>query len=225
MEGNAEFYSSPQLAAEGADIDQFEGMSRGKKFQLAMDRIIALTRDEDGNAPSIKQLQQASMAPHSDMLRTVATAFSGETGIPPASLGIIHENPSSAEAIRANKHDLLIDATYQNSRVLNTAVQDIARLAWMVRERSTDLPAEAWQLSARFTDPEFKSLAAKADPVVKIAGAMPDLAGSQVLLEELFDEDQVERILEERRRTDVLDILRRGSTEAGAGDVPLEATQ
>ncbi|WP_300345490.1 phage portal protein [Nesterenkonia sp.] len=210
MEGNAEFYSSPQLAAEGADIDAFDGLSRDKKFQLAMDRIIALTRDEDGNAPSIKQLQQASMEPHSAMLRTVAMAFSGETGIPPSSLGIIHDNPASAEAIRASKHDLLIDATYQNTRVLNTAVQDIARMAWMVRENSTDLPEEAWQLSARFTDPEFRSLSARADAVVKIAGALPDLAGSEVLLEELFDEDQLDRIREERRRAEALSLLQQG---------------
>nr|MDQ5862149.1 hypothetical protein [Actinomycetota bacterium] len=76
MEGNAEFYSSPQLAIEGIDPDAFENVGEQQKFKLAMDRLIALTRDADGNAPSIKQLQQATMTPHSDMLRTVASAFS-----------------------------------------------------------------------------------------------------------------------------------------------------
>ena len=200
MEGNAEFYSSPQLAIEGIDPDAFEGQSEQKKFKLAMDRLIALTKDEDGDKPTIKQMQQATMTPHSDMLRTVAMAFSGETGIPPHSLGIIHDNPSSAEAIRAAEHDLLIDVTYQNKYVLAYAVKNIATLAVMVRDGMTEPPAEAWKLSARFADPEFRSTSANADAYVKLAGANEELASSAVLLETVFDDDQVERITEERKR-------------------------
>lgn len=201
MEGNAEFYSSPQLAIEGIDPDAFGEVSESKKFKLAMDRLIALTRDSDGNSPTIKQLQQATMTPHSDMLRTVAMAFSGETGIPPHSLGIIHDNPSSAEAIRAAEHDLLIDVTYQNKYVLGTAVTNIARLAVMVRDGLTEPPAESWNLSARFADPEFRSTSANADAYVKMAGSNPELGMSSVLLETVFDDDQVERIQVERTRS------------------------
>ena len=208
MEGNAEFYSSPQLAIEGIDPDAFDGdASESKKFKLAMDRLIALTRDADGNAPTIKQLQQATMTPHSDMLRTVAMAFSGETGIPPSSLGIIHDNPSSAEAMRAAEHDLLIDVTYQNKFVLSSAVKSIAQLAVMVRDGLTEPPAEAWKLSASFADPEFRSTSANADAVVKLAGGLPDLAQSTVLLEEIFDEDKIARIVEERKRAAAPGIL------------------
>lgn len=200
MEGNAEFYSSPQLAIEGIDPDAFGEVSEQKKFKLAMDRLIALTRDADGNAPSIKQLQQATMTPHSDMLRTVAMAFCGETGISPPSLGIIHDNPSSAEAVRAAEHDLLIDVTYQNKFVLASAVKSIAQMAVMVRDGLTEPPAEAWKLSAVFADPEFRSTSANADAVVKLAGGLPDLAQSTVLLEEIFDEEKIARIADERKR-------------------------
>jgi hypothetical protein len=201
MEGNAEFYSSPQLAIEGIDPEAFGEVTEQKKFKLAMDRLIALSRDADGNAPSIKQLQQATMTPHSDMLRTVAMAFSGETGIPPHSLGVIHDNPSSAEAIRAAEHDLLIDVTYQNKYVLQSAVTNIAKLAVMVRDGLTVAPKEAWKLSARFADPEFRSTSANADAYVKLAGANEDLKNSPVLLETVFDDDQVERIVDERKRS------------------------
>jgi hypothetical protein len=207
MEGNAEFYSSPQLAIEGIDPDAFGEASEQKKFKLAMDRLIALTRDADGNTPNIKQLQQATMTPHSDMLRTVAMAFSGETGIPPHSLGIIHDNPSSAEAIRAAEHDLLIDVTYQNKYVLGSAVENIARLAVMVRDGLTEAPAESWGLSAAFSDPEFRSTSANADAYVKLAGANPDLASSSVLLETVFDPDQVARIQADRRRSAVSQLV------------------
>lgn len=200
MEGNAEFYSSPQLAVLGMEADATEGLSESKKFKLAMDRLLALTRDEDGNVPELKQLQQATMTPHSDMLRTVASAFSGETGIPLNSLGVIHDNPASAEAIRAAEHDLLIDATYHNKTIHGTAVRDIATLAVMVRDGLTEPPAEAWKLSARFADPEFRSTSANADAYVKLSGANPDLASSPVLLETVFDGEQVARIVEERKR-------------------------
>jgi hypothetical protein len=200
MEGNAEFYSSPQLAIEGIDPDAFENVTEQKKFKLAMDRLVALTRDADGNAPTIKQLQQATMAPHSDMLRTVAMAFSGETGIPPSSLGIIHDQPASAEAIRAAEHDLLIDVTYQNKYVLASAVKGIAQLSLMVRDGLSEPPADAWRMSAAFADPEFRSTSASADAMVKLVGGFPDLAQSTVLLEEIFDEDKIERIEAERTK-------------------------
>lgn len=200
MEGNAEFYSSPQLAVMGIDEDAFGELNEQKKFKLAMDRLLALSKDADGDSPTIKQLQQATMTPHSDMLRTVASAFSGETGIPLASLGIIHDNPSSAEAMRAAEHDLLIDVTYQNKFVLASAVKEVSTLAVMVRDGLTEPPAEAWKLSALFADPEFRSTSANADAYVKLAGANPELASSPVLLETVFDEDRVERIVDERKQ-------------------------
>ena len=87
-------------------------------MQLAMDRIIAISKDADGDKPVIKQFQQATMQPHNDMLRTVAMAYCGETGLPPSAVGIIHDNPTSAEAIRAAEHDLLIDVQHQNKYTL-----------------------------------------------------------------------------------------------------------
>lgn len=208
MEGNAEFYSSPQLAVLGMEADATEGLTESKKFKLAMDRLLALSRDADGNVPELKQLQQATMTPHSDMLRTVASAFSGETGIPLNSLGVIHDNPASAEAIRAAEHDLLIDATYHNKYVHSTAVTGIAKLTVMVRDGLSEPPDEAWRLSASFADPEFRSTSANADAYVKLAGANPDLASSPVLLETVFDDDQIGRFLDERKRAAAPSLVR-----------------
>lgn len=208
MEGNAEFYSSPQVAIEGIDPEAFDNVSEQKKFQLAMDRLLALSRDADGNAPTIKQLQQATMTPHSDMLRTVAMAFSGETGIPPSSLGIIHDQPSSAEAIRANEHDLLIDVQYQNRFVLASAVKQIAQYAVMVRDNLSVVPDEMHRLSSEFVDPEFRSTSANADAAVKLA-SIPGLAESTVVLEQIFNEDQIERIKADRRQSSISDFMNR----------------
>src|SRR5690625_2976052 len=208
MEGNAEFYSSPQIAIEGIDPDAFDNVSDQKKFQMAMNRLIALSRDADGNAPTVKQMQLATMTPHSDMLRTVAMAFSGETGIPPSSLGIIHDQPSSAEAIRANEHDLLIDVQYQNHFVLASAVKQIAQYAVMVRDNLPEVPDEMHRLSSEFVDPEFRSTSANADAAVKLA-SIPGLAESTVVLEQIFNEDQIERIKADRRQSSISDFMNR----------------
>lgn len=208
MEGNAEFYSSPQLAIEGIDPDAFEGITEQKKFKLAMDRLLALTRDADGNAPTIKQMQQATMTPHSDMIRTVASAFSGETGIPLAELGILHDNPSSAEAMLTAERKLMLEVNNQNDVVLGESVKDIATLAVMVRDGLTEPPADAWRMSAAFADPEFRSTSANADAYVKLAGANEDLKNSPVLLETVFDGDQIARFAEERKTANASSLVR-----------------
>lgn len=208
MEGNAEFYSTPQLALLGVDADAFNGaMADSQKFKLAMDRFLALTKDQDGDKPELKQLQQATMTPHSDMLRTVAMAFSGETDIAPSSLGIVHDQPASAEAIRAAEHDMLINATYQNKFVLSPAVEEISTLAVMVRDKLTEPPKEAWKLSAKFADPEFSSLSSQADAVQKLASSMDQLAKHPVLLGRIFDEDEMARIQADIRRGSVSDLV------------------
>lgn len=194
MEGNAEFYSSPQLAIEGIDPSAFEGVDEQRRFKLAMDRIIALTKDQDGDKPSIKQMQQATMTPHSDMLRTVAMAFSGETGIPPSGLGIIHDQPASAEAITASERYLLADVMYQNEMVLKPAVTEIATLAVMVRDGLSEPPKDSWKLSSYFSDPEMRALSTKADAVQKLASDMDTISRHPVLMEQIFTDDEIKRI-------------------------------
>ena len=94
---------------------------------------------------------------------------------------------------------MLIDATYLNKMVLTPAVRDIATLALMVRDDLAEQPEEAWRLSARFADPEFRSMSAQADGVQKLASDMDNIVESPVLLESVFDDAQVERIQEDAR--------------------------
>ena len=212
MEGNAEFYSSPQIALLGVDYESFYGdnaMSENEKFKLAMDRLIAISKDEDGDKPDLKQLQQATMTPHSDMMRTIAMAFSGETSLPPSSLGVIHDQPASAEAIRAAEHDLLIDASYHNNSVHPKSVKQIMELAVMVRDNVTVVPDDMWRMSVRFIDPEFRSLSAEADAVTKIGAAMPSLVDQPVLLERIFTADEVERIRVDGQKSSVASLVDR----------------
>lgn len=222
MEGNAEFYASPQLALLGVDYEAFYGenaVSDSEKFQLAMDRVLAISKDEDGDRPTLQQMQQATMTPHSDMLRSTAMLFTGETGIPPSSLGVIHDQPASAEAIRAAEHDLLIDVTYQNRYVLPASVKEIAVLVVMVRDNLREPPEEAWKLSSRFADPEFRSLSAESDAVQKLAQSMNNLAQWPVLMERIFDGDQIERIQADARRSQWTTFLDQATARANGQEV------
>lgn len=228
MEGNAEFYSSPQIALLGVDYETFYGdnpMSENEKFKLAMDRLLAISKDEDGDKPDLKQLQQATMTPHSDMMRTIAMAFSGETSLPPSSLGVIHDQPASAEAIRAAEHDLLIDASYHNNSVHPKAVKQIMELAVMVRDNATVVPDDMWRLSVRFIDPEFRSLSAEADAVTKIGAAMPSLVDQPVLLERIFTADEVERIRVDGQKSSVASLVDRIANAQQAPQNVVDAQQ
>jgi hypothetical protein len=68
MEASAEFYSVPKLWFIGANRDAFSSNTWTSLIQA----INAITADENGELPQLHQVQQASMTPHSDMLKTLA---------------------------------------------------------------------------------------------------------------------------------------------------------
>ena len=101
MEISSEFYSFPQKYVTGlsADADVLD------KWQATMSAMLSFTKDEDGDVPSIGQFQAASMAPHVEQLKAMASMFAGETGLTLDDLGFVTSNPSSAEAIKAGNED------------------------------------------------------------------------------------------------------------------------
>ena len=76
--------------------------------------INAISKDEDGDVPTLQQVQQASMQPHSDMLKTIAMLVASETNVPVNDLGITMDNPASAEAMAAAERKLSREADRQN---------------------------------------------------------------------------------------------------------------
>ena len=112
-EVGAEFYTSPQKYILGSD----EGLLDGKdKWEAYIGNILAITRDEDGNSPQVGMFSQGSMQPHTEYMRSLAARFSGETSIPISELGVIHDNPASAEAIYAAKESLVCEAEENPAR-------------------------------------------------------------------------------------------------------------
>lgn len=201
-EVTAEFFSAPQRYAMGADEQAFVGPDGKPKGQWAsiIGRVWAIGRDENGEIPEVGQFPQTSMQPHVEQLRMLAGLFAGETSLPLSSLGIVQDNPSSAEAIHAAKEELITEAEWA-ADTLGVGWRRVILLALMLRDGLTE-PDPAWlRLEMRWRDPSTPSKSAIADAVTKQVAQQILPPDSPVTYEQLgYDETTVERLLADRHR-------------------------
>lgn len=110
MQISGAYYSIPKLLMLNLMSDQYDAVI-SNKFKYQLDRVIATEVDESGDTKTeIKQLSGNSPQPFIEELRALACQFSGATGVPLNSLGIVQDNPSSAEAIGAAREDIVLIA-------------------------------------------------------------------------------------------------------------------
>ena len=197
---SAEFFTSPQKYLLGAEADALGSMS---KWDAYIGNIFAVSKDADGDTPQFGQLSQGSMQPHIDYMRALAARFSGETNVPLSELGVVTDNPSSAEAIYAAKEALVIDA--QNLNADNgEALRDVAIMALAVKD-GTDYATVAGAglaVQAKVRNPAMPSVVSQSDAMVKMISVLPWLAESDVALEELgFSDDQIQRLRSDRAKS------------------------
>ena len=222
-EVSAEFYSSPQRWVMGADESAFKDKD-GKPipaWQATLGRVWALgpnTEDSlDGTpiTPSVGQFTQQSMEPHMSHLRQLAQSFASETSLPISALGIVQDNPSSAEAIYASEKDLVIEAEYANLG-FSGPLQRAIKAALML----TGVPAEeAGKVRASFRNPAHPTAAASADAAIKLIGAGVIQPDSEVTYDMLnFPEAQREVLRAEARRARASLALSSLLTPKGAVD-------
>uniref|UniRef100_UPI003F498467 phage portal protein n=1 Tax=Nocardia suismassiliense TaxID=2077092 RepID=UPI003F498467 len=231
-EVSAEFYSSPQRYMLGADPDAFvDAKGRVRTgWEAILGRMLAIGRDQDGNIPEVGTFPQMTMQPHIEHMRSVATRFSGATNLPVAALGIVQDNPSSAEAIYAAKEELITEAEYACD-VFGMAWTNAVRTGLMLRSKLTEMPPEWNRLRVNWRDPATPSRSSAADAVQKTVTAFPWLAESRVALEQLgWDETTIERAMADKRRTSVNALTQRltagqQTPAAAAGSQALAAGQ
>ena len=197
---SAEFFTSPQKYLLGAEADALGSMS---KWDAYIGNIFAVSKDADGDTPQFGQLSQGSMQPHIDYMRALAARFSGETNVPLSELGVVTDNPSSAEAIYAAKEALVIDA--QNLNADNgEALRDVAIMALAVKDGSdyATVAGAGLAVQAKFRNPAMPSVVSQSDAMVKMISVLPWLAESDVALEELgFSDDQIQRLRSDRAKS------------------------
>ena len=198
-EVSAEFFTAPQKYLLGADEESFSGTT---KWDAYIGTIFAVSKDADGDVPQFGQLAQGSMQPHIDYMRSLAARFSGETNVPLSELGVVSDNPASAEAIYAAKEALVVEA--QNLNADNgSALVNVALMAMAITEGTTfsEQAARRLVIQPKFRNPAMPSVVTQADAMLKDVQAVPWLAESDVLLEELgFSDDQIQRLRSDRDR-------------------------
>ena len=213
-ETNAELYASPQYWLFGAD----QGAFQGDRWKAVMGRMFAISNNEEGETPSVQRFEAGSPQPYIEQLRMWATMFAGDQGMSVSSMGIIQDNPSSAEAIYAAKEDLIIDTRKANQSWGNGAAKAL-RFAARIRDGVREAPAEMREMSSQFTDPAVVSPSAAADAFQKRSQVIPGLAETEVGLEMAgLTREQITRFKSERRRVSALDSLSR----LAGGEPPAE---
>ena len=225
-EVGAEFYSAPQRYLLGADESMFQDESGNavSQWSLVMGRVLAVPADDEDSKPEVGQFPQISMQPHGDQMRMWAQLFAAETSLPVSALGVVQDNPASAEAIYAAKEDLIIEAEMCADSFGATWCRVAALAAQMSAGAAEPLPGLDG-LDVRWRDPSTPSRAAATDAVMKqvAAGVVP--ADSDVALEQVgYDEATIARIAEHRRASGpsgvarLADALTRAQRPAGGAD-------
>ena len=175
-------YATPKDILTGVTEDQLKAMS-GSKFSVMVTSLFMATRNNDGNAPDYKRLQAASPQPYIDSIATYAKLFSGATGVPLNSLGIVQDNPASAEAIAAQREDICV-AAEDCIETNRESMRSVALMAMAVAENKTldQLTDKQLTVMPDFKNPMRPSLASTADAYVKLAGVLDGFAQTREFL-------------------------------------------
>lgn len=173
MQISGAYYSIPKLLMLNLMPDQYEAVI-ANKFKYQLDRVIATEVDETGETTTeIKQISGNSPQPFVEELRALACQFSGATGVPLNSLGIVQDNPSSAEAIGAAREDICLIAK-RDIKEDRPVLRKVALAALSVQLNTTierlvaDHP-ELLDLHARFESPVLHTYGEVADFVTKVS--------------------------------------------------------
>ncbi|MBE6483664.1 MAG: phage portal protein [Actinomycetaceae bacterium] len=217
MDVASELFTAPGLLIRGLTEEQWEDV---KQWSWKLGTVRGLTKDEEGDLPEVDRIPQQSMQPFVEQLRELAAEFAGATSLPLSALGIVQDNPSSAEAIYAMKEDLVSEATAAN-RIYGYALNRVYQNVVMLRDGLDEPSGELAGLSTRWRNPAMPSIVSQSDAMVKQISAIPGLAETDVALEELgYSAEQISRIRAQMARSQARQSLMEVLADPGnSGDV------
>ncbi|WP_084797165.1 phage portal protein [Alloscardovia sp. HMSC034E08] len=174
----ADLYSVGSRYLLGADKSMFTDAQGNSipKWKILLDSVLVIPDNpKTGDRIEVGQFQQSSFQPHIDQLRNTASLFAAATSLPPDELGVLTDNPSSAEAIDKAQKELCL---------LAESCQASFGFAWLNILKKA-LGADAPELVLQWRNPATPSRAAAADATTKLvsAGILP--ADSEVVYDML----------------------------------------
>ncbi len=176
---SAEFYSFPQKYVLGTD-PQAEQLD---KWKSTISTMLEITKDSDGEKPTIGQFQQQSMQPFIEHLKTAAAGFAGESGLTLDDLGFITDNPSSAEAIKAS-HESLRCTARKAQRTFGACFLNVGYLAACVRDNFAYQRNQVYLTKPKWEpvfEPDAATLSSIGDGAIKINQAVPEYFNKKTL--------------------------------------------
>ena len=175
----AEFYSVPQKYVLGTDPDS-EPLD---KWSSAMSMMLEITKDTDGDTPTVGQFQQQAMTPHLEQLKMFASLFAGETGLTLDDLGFASGNPASSEAIKAAHENLRLRARAAQ-RSFGSGFLNAGYLAACVRDDTEYKRNQIYQTVPKWEpifEPDAAALSGIGDAAIKLAQSFPDYFSEEKL--------------------------------------------
>lgn len=184
MAVTSELFSSPARFLLGADMEAFtdEAGNPLPVWDLYLDKLLAVSADQDGSTPSVQQMPQASPEPYIAVLNHLAKEVAAEAGIPIRYLDNNRNAPTSADAIRADEAELIKKAERKQEQ-FGLSWREVARIALLVRDGA--LPDDFNEVQPLWGSAATPTRAGAADEVTKLVGANILPADSDVVLERL----------------------------------------
>ena len=180
-EVSAEFYSFPQKYITGLS----ESAEEIDKTKATISSMLTLTKDEDGDKPTLGQFTQQSMSPYTEQLRTFAAMFAGETGLTLDDLGFVTDNPSSADAIKASHESLRLLAR-KAQKTFGSGFLNAGYLAACVRDEFPYKRQQLYQTQLAWNpvfEPDASMMSGIGDAVSKINQVIPGYFGERNMMD------------------------------------------
>lgn len=169
-----EFYSTPQR--------YMTGLAQGAKKDTTLDtqigKWIAVTQDDDGNSPTIGQLQQMSIDGFEKAKKDKARDFCAETALTLRNLGYETGNPTSAESLATMSDDLLLEAQTAQTE-MGEQIKQIAITLRMAIDGIENIPDGLKDIEPAWTPIFQVNIGAAGDAMFKLFEVMPELKGTR----------------------------------------------
>ena len=176
---SAEFYSIPQKYVLGTDPE----VDRIDKWSAAMSAVLEITKDAEGDKPTVGQFSQQSMTPHLEQLKMFASLFAGETGLTLEDLGFASGNPASSEAIKAAHENLRLQARAAQ-KSFGSGFINAGYLAACVRDNQSYRRNQIYNTIPKWEpifEPDAAAMSGIGDAAIKLQSSFPEYFTSDKL--------------------------------------------
>lgn len=224
-EGHMDVFSYPDFWLLGALARDVKGVDGAyvSAMSAALGRIRGIpdlpaddpnARDNNLDRADIKQFPASAPTPNLAWVNTLAKLFAREASLPDSALAITDfANPTSADSYDASQYELIAEADGAVED-WSPAVKRCHLRALAILNDLDEVPPEWLTIEPKWRDRRYVSPSAQADAGSKIVPLIAQ-ASSEVELELLgLDEQQIRRVMAEKRRgqgASVLDRLRAAS--------------